>query len=85
MLNNTGTMRVPFFIDLISHVQVPPGGKNLYKRNFLRDFVDLNIAMWTSNNALTPDPEKESDGLTSGPAVDLSNDNKSSSRNGLCS
>ena len=46
---------------------MPPGEKNLYKSNFWRDFIDLNVAMWQSNNALTPDSEKESDGLTSSP------------------
>ena len=39
----------------------------MYKSRFLYDFVDLNVAMWTSNNALTPDPNKEPDALTSSP------------------
>ncbi|KAI9336817.1 Dolichyl-phosphate-mannose-protein mannosyltransferase-domain-containing protein [Obelidium mucronatum] len=46
---------------------LPPGGSAAYPKNFLRDFVDLNIGMWTSNNALTPDPTKEPDALTSKP------------------
>lgn len=46
---------------------VPPAGANVYKSNFLKDFVDLNVAMWTSNNALTPDPDKEPDALVSQP------------------
>ena len=46
---------------------VPPGEVGLYKSNFFRDFIDLNVAMWQSNNALTPDLDKEADGLTSSP------------------
>lgn len=38
---------------------VPPGSAKLYKSPFWRDFVHLNVAMWTSNNALVPDPDKE--------------------------
>lgn len=45
---------------------VPPGGSGAYRSKFTRDLIDLNIAMWQSNNALTPDPEKE-DQLTSKP------------------
>ncbi|KAJ3316742.1 Protein O-mannosyltransferase 2, partial [Blyttiomyces sp. JEL0837] len=47
--------------------RMPPGGRNSFKRNFLKDFADLNVAMWTSNNALTPDPDREPDQLTSSP------------------
>ncbi|KAJ3119046.1 Protein O-mannosyltransferase 2 [Phlyctochytrium bullatum] len=47
--------------------KLPPGGPNAFKSSFLKDFVDLNVAMWTSNNALTPDPDKEPDQLTSQP------------------
>ncbi|KNC98481.1 uncharacterized protein SPPG_06181 [Spizellomyces punctatus DAOM BR117] len=46
---------------------LPPGGKGAYRSKFLKDFIDLNVAMWTSNNALTPDPDKEPDALTSKP------------------
>ncbi|KAJ3027390.1 UNVERIFIED_CONTAM: Protein O-mannosyltransferase 2 [Siphonaria sp. JEL0065] len=46
---------------------LPPGGSAAYPKSFWRDFVDLNIGMWTSNNALTPDPDKEPDALTSKP------------------
>ncbi|WRT64632.1 uncharacterized protein IL334_001565 [Kwoniella shivajii] len=39
--------------------RLPPGNAQLYKSPFWRDFVHLNVAMWTSNNALVPDPDKE--------------------------
>jgi dolichyl-phosphate-mannose-protein mannosyltransferase len=39
--------------------KLPPAPKNAYKSHFFRDFITLNVAMWTSNNALTPDPDKE--------------------------
>lgn len=47
---------------------LPPGSKSNYKTSFLKDFVHLNVGMYTSNNALTPDPDKEPDGLTSSPS-----------------
>lgn len=47
--------------------KLPQGSKFNYKSNFFRDVLHLNVAMWTTNNALTPDPEKEPDTLTSQP------------------
>lgn len=44
---------------------VPKGGVNQYRSRFLKDFWDLNVAMWTSNNALVPDPDKEPEIITS--------------------
>lgn len=38
---------------------VPTGNAKLYRSPFLRDFVHLNVAMMTSNNALIPDQDKE--------------------------
>lgn len=40
---------------------MPPGDPGSYKSPFLRDFVHLNVAMMTSNNALVPDPDKQDD------------------------
>lgn len=40
---------------------VPPGDPAVYKSPFLHDFVHLNVAMMTSNNALVPDPDKQDD------------------------
>ena len=37
---------------------VPGGNAKYYRSPFLRDFWHLNVAMWTSNNALIPDPDK---------------------------
>jgi dolichyl-phosphate-mannose-protein mannosyltransferase len=37
----------------------PNNNTENYKTNFWNDFIHLNVAMWSSNNALTPDPEKE--------------------------
>lgn len=45
---------------------MPPGSAKLYKSPFWRDFAHLNVAMWTSNNALIPDPDKD-DILASSP------------------
>jgi dolichyl-phosphate-mannose-protein mannosyltransferase len=40
---------------------VPPGNPGQYRSPFWRDFVHLNVAMMTSNNALVPDPDKQDD------------------------
>ncbi len=39
--------------------KLPPGDDKTYKSPFLRDFIHLNVAMMTSNNALIPDADKE--------------------------
>ncbi|EFW98718.1 protein O-mannosyl transferase [Grosmannia clavigera kw1407] len=41
--------------------KLPEGNPGSYKSPFLRDFVHLNVAMMTSNNALVPDPDKQDD------------------------
>ena len=40
---------------------VPAGDPGSYKSPFLQDFIHLNVAMMTSNNALVPDPDKQDD------------------------
>ena len=40
---------------------VPPGDAKAYRSPFLKDFIHLNVAMMTSNNALVPDPDKQDD------------------------
>lgn len=46
--------------------RLPKGDPGAYKSPFLRDFIHLNVAMMTSNNALVPDPDKQDD-LASAP------------------
>ncbi|KAK9485603.1 Dolichyl-phosphate-mannose-protein mannosyltransferase-domain-containing protein [Lipomyces starkeyi] len=43
------------------HHLLPPGDAKAYRSPFLRDFLHLNVAMMTSNNALVPDPDKRDD------------------------
>ena len=45
---------------------VPPAPDNAFKTSFFEDFWHLNVAMWNTNNALIPDPNKD-DVLSSGP------------------
>jgi dolichyl-phosphate-mannose-protein mannosyltransferase len=40
---------------------VPESKASQYRSPFLRDFIHLNVAMMTSNNALVPDPDKQDD------------------------
>lgn len=46
--------------------RLPAGDPGAYKSPFFRDFIHLNVAMMTSNNALVPDPDKQDD-LASAP------------------
>ncbi|KAJ9132636.1 Dolichyl-phosphate-mannose--protein mannosyltransferase 2 [Pleurostoma richardsiae] len=41
--------------------KLPPGDPGQYKSPFIHDFIHLNVAMMTSNNALVPDPDKQDD------------------------
>ncbi|KAL9588490.1 MAG: hypothetical protein Q9203_002711 [Teloschistes exilis] len=41
--------------------RLPAGDPGSYKSPFIRDFIHLNVAMMTSNNALVPDPDKQDD------------------------
>lgn len=40
---------------------VPAADAGAYKSPFIHDFIHLNVAMMTSNNALVPDPDKQDD------------------------
>ncbi|ETN36343.1 uncharacterized protein HMPREF1541_08620 [Cyphellophora europaea CBS 101466] len=46
-----------------SHIneRLPPGDAKAYRSPFFTDFIHLNVAMMTSNNALVPDPDKQDD------------------------
>ncbi len=46
---------------MLTTLPVPPGDPGSYKSPFIRDFLHLNVAMMTSNNALIPDPDKQDD------------------------
>ncbi|KAK9364599.1 Dolichyl-phosphate-mannose-protein mannosyltransferase-domain-containing protein [Lipomyces kononenkoae] len=48
-------------VELHVNPRLPDGDSKAYKSPFLRDFVHLNVAMMTSNNALVPDPDKRDD------------------------
>ncbi|KAG9246117.1 Dolichyl-phosphate-mannose-protein mannosyltransferase-domain-containing protein [Calycina marina] len=41
--------------------KLPGADAGAYKSPFLQDFIHLNVAMMTSNNALVPDPDKQDD------------------------
>ncbi|KAK7182897.1 PMT-domain-containing protein [Paraphaeosphaeria sporulosa] len=41
--------------------KLPNGNPDSYRSPFLQDFIHLNVAMMTSNNALVPDPDKQDD------------------------
>src|SRR3954468_23271392 len=47
--------------EIADRILVPPGDPGSYKSPFLQDFIHLNVAMMTSNNALVPDPDKQDD------------------------
>lgn len=46
--------------------RLPKSEPGAYRSPFWRDFIHLNVAMMTSNNALVPDPDKQDD-LASAP------------------
>jgi dolichyl-phosphate-mannose-protein mannosyltransferase len=41
--------------------RLPKAKPGAFKSPFLKDFLHLNVAMMTSNNALVPDPDKQDD------------------------
>lgn len=46
---------------LLTTLIVPAADAGAYKSPFIHDFIHLNVAMMTSNNALVPDPDKQDD------------------------
>ncbi|CAL5872280.1 uncharacterized protein PFLUO_LOCUS6541 [Penicillium psychrofluorescens] len=59
--NNPGDVYSHWNVESHVHEKLPPGDPGSYKSPFLRDFIHLNVAMMTSNNALVPDPDKQDD------------------------
>ncbi|RIA99183.1 glycosyltransferase family 39 protein [Glomus cerebriforme] len=57
--NNTKDVYTHWNIERHWNENLPPGGKANYRSSFLYDFWYLNVAMYVSNNALVPDPDKE--------------------------
>lgn len=39
--------------------RLPPGNSTLYRSRFIEDFIECNIGMWRTNNALKQDPDLE--------------------------
>ncbi|KAG9301385.1 hypothetical protein G9A89_018057 [Geosiphon pyriformis] len=64
--NNTRDAYTHWNIERHWNDKLPPAPRAKYRSKFLHDFWHLNVAMYTSNNALVPDPDKE-DNLASTP------------------
>jgi dolichyl-phosphate-mannose-protein mannosyltransferase len=47
--------------------RLPKGDPSQYKSNFWKDFIDCNVGMFMTNNALTPNPDHEPSIITSLP------------------
>ncbi|KAL2170015.1 hypothetical protein VTG60DRAFT_5355 [Thermothelomyces hinnuleus] len=59
--NNPRDTYTHWNIESHTNEKLPPGDPGQYKSPFFKDFVHLNVAMMTSNNALVPDPDKQDD------------------------
>ncbi|KAL2001601.1 hypothetical protein VTN02DRAFT_1556 [Thermoascus thermophilus] len=59
--NNPRDVYTHWNVESHSNERLPPGDPGSYKSPFLKDFIHLNVAMMTSNNALIPDPDKQDD------------------------
>ncbi|KAK0535978.1 Protein O-mannosyltransferase 2 [Tilletia horrida] len=64
--NNPKDDHTHWNIESHTNSKLPPGNAQRYRSPFFRDFIHLNVAMMTSNNALIPDADKF-DILASGP------------------
>lgn len=47
--------------------KLPAGDPSQYKSSFIKDFIDCNVGMFLTNNALTPNPDHEPSIITSMP------------------
>ena len=59
--NNPRDTYTHWNIEAHTNEKLPPGHPGQYRSPFLKDFIHLNVAMMTSNNALVPDPDKQDD------------------------
>ncbi|KAJ5317291.1 hypothetical protein PENANT_c034G02926 [Penicillium antarcticum] len=59
--NKPGDVYTHWNVESHTNERLPPGDPGSYKSPFLKDFIHLNVAMMTSNNALVPDPDKQDD------------------------
>ncbi|KAJ5272868.1 hypothetical protein N7478_007993 [Penicillium angulare] len=59
--NKPGDVYTHWNVESHNNERLPPGDPGSYKSPFLKDFIHLNVAMMTSNNALVPDPDKQDD------------------------
>ncbi|KAK4130922.1 glycosyltransferase family 39 protein [Trichocladium antarcticum] len=59
--NNPRDTYTHWNIEAHTNEKLPPGNPGQYRSPFLKDFIHLNVAMMTSNNALVPDPDKQDD------------------------
>ena len=60
-MKNVSSIYLRRYDQVLTFSVVPAGDPGSYKSPFLRDFIHLNVAMMTSNNALVPDPDKQDD------------------------
>lgn len=59
--NNPRDVYTHWNVESHTNEKLPPGNSKMYRSPFFRDFLHLNVAMMTSNNALVPDPDKQDD------------------------
>lgn len=59
--NNPRDTYTHWNVEAHTNEKLPPGDPGQYKSPFWHDFIHLNVAMMTSNNALVPDPDKQDD------------------------
>ncbi|CCC07367.1 hypothetical protein SMACR_02375 [Sordaria macrospora] len=59
--NNPRDTYTHWNVESHTNPKLPPAEPGQYKNQFFQDFIHLNVAMMTSNNALVPDPDKQDD------------------------
>lgn len=59
--NNPRDTYTHWNVESHTNPKLPPAEPGQYKSQFFQDFIHLNVAMMTSNNALVPDPDKQDD------------------------